>query len=76
MYAGWPSGDKGRIVADDASAIRARVEPVVNLDGLAACEIVIEAVPERLDLKVELFGRRADICGPRCVLATNTSSLS
>jgi 3-hydroxybutyryl-CoA dehydrogenase len=68
--------DKGRIDVDDASAIRARVEPVLDLDGLAACEIVIEAVPERLDLKLELFGRLADICGPTCVLATNTSSLS
>src|SRR6202050_505467 len=68
--------DKGRIAAGDASTIQERVKPVVDLDGLAACEIVIEAVPERLDLKVELFGRLADICGPRCVLATNTSSLS
>ena len=49
--------DKGRIAAGDASAIRARVEPVADLDGLAACGIVIEAVPERLDLKLELFGR-------------------
>jgi 3-hydroxybutyryl-CoA dehydrogenase len=37
---------------------------------------VIEAAPEDLDLKRNLFGRLASVCGPGAVLATNTSSLS
>ncbi len=36
---------------------------------------MIEAAPERLDLKRELFGRLSEIVGPDCVLASNTSSI-
>ena len=43
---------------------------------MAGCELVIEAAPEDLELKRELFGRLADVCGPKTILATNTSSLS
>ena len=39
------------------------------------CELVIEAAPERLELKHELYGRLSEIVGAECVLASNTSSL-
>ncbi len=52
------------------------VEPVRDLAALAACGLVIEAAPEDLDLKRELFARLAGIVPFDCVLATNTSSLS
>jgi 3-hydroxybutyryl-CoA dehydrogenase len=55
----------------DASA-----EAVTDLSALADCDLVIEAAPESLDLKRELFQRLADVVSPDCVLATNTSSLS
>ena len=42
---------------------------------LAGCELVIEAAPEDLELKRELFALLEAACGPRAVLATNTSSL-
>src|SRR6202043_335178 len=42
---------------------------------LAACELVIEAAPERLDLKHELYRQLSEIVGEECVLASNTSSL-
>jgi 3-hydroxybutyryl-CoA dehydrogenase len=45
------------------------------LDELAPCELVIEAAPERLELKRELFERLSEICGDDTVLATNTSSI-
>ena len=51
-------------------------EPVSDLDALAGCDVVIEAAPEDLAVKRELFGRLAEIVSPDCVLATNTSSLS
>ena len=54
----------------------AGVEPVRDLEALAPCGLVIEAAPEDLELKRELFGRLADVVEPDCVLATNTSSLS
>src|ERR671939_496652 len=46
---------KGRLDGD-AVAIGARLEVVDGLDGLAPCELIIEAAPERLELKHELFG--------------------
>ena len=46
-----------------------------NLEELAACDLVIEAAPERLELKRELFARLSRTCGPDAVLATNTSSI-
>jgi 3-hydroxyacyl-CoA dehydrogenase len=63
----------------DREALRrapAGVEPVHDLQTLASCGLVIEAAPENLQLKRELFGRLADVVEPDCVLATNTSSLS
>src|SRR6267143_330365 len=39
-------------------------------------DLVIEAVPERIDLKLELFARLDRVCGPHTVLASNTSALS
>ncbi|MDW5593166.1 3-hydroxyacyl-CoA dehydrogenase NAD-binding domain-containing protein [Conexibacter stalactiti] len=67
---------RGRLSAADAAAIRARVEPAAALEQLAPCGLVIEAAPERLDLKLDLFERLAEIAAPDCVFATNTSSLS
>ncbi|MEA2126066.1 MAG: 3-hydroxybutyryl-CoA dehydrogenase [Solirubrobacteraceae bacterium] len=52
------------------------VEPAASLDELADCELVIEAAPERLELKRELFAALAERIAPDAVLATNTSSLS
>ena len=46
------------------------------LERLAGCELVIEAAPEKLELKRELFARLEEVCGPDAILATNTSSLS
>ncbi|HEU4979826.1 MAG TPA: 3-hydroxyacyl-CoA dehydrogenase NAD-binding domain-containing protein [Solirubrobacterales bacterium] len=68
--------EKGKISAEEAEAAVARLEPVDAIDGLAPAEIVIEAAPERLELKVELLAKLAEIVGPECVIATNTSSLS
>jgi 3-hydroxybutyryl-CoA dehydrogenase len=46
-----------------------------DLEELAGCELVIEAAPERLELKRDLFARLAETLGAGAVLATNTSSL-
>jgi 3-hydroxybutyryl-CoA dehydrogenase len=76
------AGDLDRLVArekltrTDADAILGRLTPVTEIAGLAPCGIVIEAAPERIELKRELFGSLADIVAADCVLATNTSSLS
>ena len=66
---------KGKLTAEQASAAAARLRPVDALEGLTPCELVIEAAPERLDIKHELYGRLSAIVAQDCVLASNTSSL-
>jgi 3-hydroxybutyryl-CoA dehydrogenase len=58
--------------ANDAST---RVGATASLGDLAECDLVIEAAPEDLELKRELFAALADACGPEAILASNTSSL-
>jgi 3-hydroxybutyryl-CoA dehydrogenase len=68
--------ERGRWSESDAAGAAKRLEGGGEIDVLARCEVVIEAAPEDLALKRELFGRLAEVCGPEAVLATNTSSLS
>ncbi len=67
--------EKGKLTAERAEAATACLEPADKLDALAACELVIEAAPERLDVKHELYRRLSEIVTEDCVLASNTSSL-
>jgi 3-hydroxybutyryl-CoA dehydrogenase len=62
---------KGRAAAAAAELLRA----APTLEDLAACELVIEAAPERPGLKRELFVELSRVCGSETVLATNTSSI-
>jgi 3-hydroxybutyryl-CoA dehydrogenase len=68
--------DRGRWSAADAEAAAARLRTVAAVDDLSTCELVVEAAPEDLATKRELFARLEAVCGPEMVLATNTSSLS
>ncbi len=63
--------EKGRVDHDAAGLL----EPVSNLDDLSPCELVIEAAPERPELKRDLFGALSVLCGDDVVLASNTSSI-
>ncbi|HET9012962.1 MAG TPA: 3-hydroxyacyl-CoA dehydrogenase, partial [Gemmatimonadaceae bacterium] len=67
--------DKGKVPAEHAVAIPARMRPA-SLADLAECGLVIEAIVEDMEVKRDLFRAVEDIVGPRCILATNTSSLS
>jgi 3-hydroxybutyryl-CoA dehydrogenase len=68
--------ERGRWTAAAAEGAAARLRETRELDGLAGCELVVEAAPEDLELKRALFARLAEICGPDAILATNTSSIS
>lgn len=59
----------------EAAARLARVKPVIGLDAMAGCDLVIEAVFEDLAVKREVFGGLAQVCRPDAILATNTSYL-
>jgi 3-hydroxybutyryl-CoA dehydrogenase len=66
---------RGRLTAEQAVAGVARLEAVDDMAAFADCDLVIEAAPERLDLKHEIYARLSEIVSPECVLASNTSSL-
>jgi 3-hydroxybutyryl-CoA dehydrogenase len=68
--------ERGRWSEADAAAAAERLAPAPSLEDLAPCELVIEAAPERLELKQALFETLSNgIVSEDCVLATNTSSL-
>ncbi|QDY10310.1 3-hydroxyacyl-CoA dehydrogenase family protein [Micromonospora sp. HM134] len=67
---------RGKLAEADRDALHARVDFQVGLDALHAVDLVVEAVPERLDLKRRIFAELDRICPPATILATNTSSLS
>ncbi|WDZ84996.1 3-hydroxyacyl-CoA dehydrogenase family protein [Micromonospora cathayae] len=67
---------RGKLAPADRDALLERVHFAVGLDALHTVDLVIEAVPERLDLKRRLFADLDRICRPDAILATNTSSLS
>ena len=67
---------RGRWSGEEAAAAAARLEPADDLGALAECRLVIEAAPESLELKHELFATLSrEVVGPGCVLASNTSSI-
>jgi 3-hydroxybutyryl-CoA dehydrogenase len=66
---------KGRLSEEDATTASERLRAVDDMSALAPCELVIEAAPERPELKRELYARLSEIVSEECVLATNTSSL-
>lgn len=67
----------GKVSAGDANAAFARLEYADSVDEAARqAELVIEAVPEELESKIEIFTLLDKICRPTTVLASNTSSLS
>ena len=67
---------KGKVEADQLSAIASRIHPRTNLSDFHSCECVIEAVIEDLRVKKDLFRHLESNTKPSAILATNTSSFS
>ena len=67
---------KKRLDAGEASAITERIEYSGGLGAFEDCGLVVEAVVEDIAVKREVFAGLEKVVGDRCVLATNTSSLS
>jgi len=68
--------EKGKISEQQKSDTLERVRLVSEMEKLADSDMVIEAVPERLELKKSIFGDLSRICGSDALLLTNTSSIS
>jgi 3-hydroxybutyryl-CoA dehydrogenase len=68
--------EKGRITALDKAGILDSIGLTTDLaEGVSAADLVIEAIPERLEVKREVFRRLDDLCPARTILATNSSSI-
>ncbi len=66
---------KGRITADQVEQAMGLLTPSLDMNALADCDLVIEAVFEQMDIKKDVFGKLDTICKPGAILATNTSYL-
>ncbi|MER5636581.1 3-hydroxybutyryl-CoA dehydrogenase [Kitasatospora sp. NPDC002227] len=65
-----------RLTAEERAALLANISVGADLTAAAAANLVIEEVPEQLELKREIFAELDRICPPETVLATGTTALS
>jgi 3-hydroxybutyryl-CoA dehydrogenase len=70
------SRQRGKITADEEKQILDRLHVTTELKGFEATSLIIEAVPEKLELKRDIFKQLDGLCPPETLLATNTSSFS
>jgi 3-hydroxybutyryl-CoA dehydrogenase len=68
--------EKGTITEEAKGAIRARVKGTTALEELRDCDVVVEAIIEKLSEKRELFKTLDELCPPHTIFASNTSSLT
>jgi 3-hydroxybutyryl-CoA dehydrogenase len=68
--------EKGRLTQEEMDAALGRLRLATELEALAGCDLVIEAIVEQAEAKKELFAELDRIVSPQAVLATNTSALS
>jgi 3-hydroxybutyryl-CoA dehydrogenase len=68
--------ERGRWKEEEATEALERIESDTTIEALRGCDLVVEAAPEDLKLKRNLFERLSSVCAPGTVLASNTSSLS
>ena len=68
--------EKGRLDDEKLATLKSRLICAESLAALANCDLVVEAIVERLDAKAGLFAALENIVPPDAVLASNTSSLS
>jgi 3-hydroxybutyryl-CoA dehydrogenase len=67
---------RGKLTDAERAEMLSRITFSTDLEDLASADLVVEAIPEDLDVKRDLFGRLDKITPPHAILATNTSSLS
>jgi 3-hydroxybutyryl-CoA dehydrogenase len=68
--------ERGKLTAEDRDQTESRITGTTDLETLAPCDLVIEAIVENLDTKKDLFRQLNRITRPEVILASNTSSVS
>src|SRR3954449_8350414 len=69
------SAAKGKLTPEQVGKAMGLLEPTLDFQALAECDLIIEAVYENMDVKKEVFGRLDKIAKPGAILASNTSYL-
>jgi len=67
---------KEKLTQAEADTILGRITTTTDIAAVEGSELVVEAVPEKLDLKLDVFRRLDEAAPESCILATNTSSIS
>jgi 3-hydroxybutyryl-CoA dehydrogenase len=67
---------KSRISAEQRTAALGRIRPALERKALAACDFIVEAATEKLEIKAALFRELDSFCRPEVILSSNTSSIS
>jgi 3-hydroxybutyryl-CoA dehydrogenase len=67
---------KNKVTPEEKEATLSRIKGTTTNKDLLCCQLIIEAVPEKLSLKKEIFKQLDELCPQHTVIATNTSSLS
>ncbi len=70
------SVERGKMAAEDKTAILGRIEGTTRMEDLAKADFIIEAAFEAMDVKKQIFGELDKLTRKEVVLGTNTSSLS
>ncbi|MDB5581292.1 MAG: paaH2 [Bradyrhizobium sp.] len=68
--------EKGKLTPEQAGSANARLVVAANVEALAPCDLVVEAIVENLSVKKEFFQKLEAVTREDAILATNTSSLS
>jgi 3-hydroxybutyryl-CoA dehydrogenase len=67
---------RGKTTEEDKSRTLANIKCTTNIEDLRECEYIVEAAPEDLSIKLPIFAKLDEICGPDTILASNTTSQS
>jgi 3-hydroxyacyl-CoA dehydrogenase len=70
------TASKGKMTGEQVEQAMGLLNPTLDFDALADCDLIIEAVFEQMDIKKEVFGRLDKIARPGAILASNTSYLN
>src|SRR6201993_1863328 len=67
---------KGKIAEAERGTVLGRLQPVTEMRAIATADFVVEAVPEKIEIKRAVLGEADGILRPEVIIASNTSSIS
>ena len=65
---------RGKMTQDDMDAICGMIKGTTKYDDLTGCDLIIEAIVENMDLKIQIFGELSDACPKDTLIVSNTST--